>query len=281
VLKGRVNGAKLERLLLDTRQNVDKAIAFLHWQLEAKEQFTVPSLESESGGAEAVKPSARHIAFATEQLIEVLQDDQASYLKKIFAIKKECRRYQMLTGLWQAHFAKERRRQLQSRLKDAQSSVGSMCRVLKGGKASPITRIRTKAGTATANPAEIDLELQKIWKGITRGNLDPEQRKKVGPAFLSKYGEHFAEQEECKVANITIPRLREGIKASPDNSPGLDGVLAADLRMLSDNALHWLAQMYMAIERGAQWPEQAATARTAWLDKTQDETPSLDPLDYR
>jgi hypothetical protein len=39
--------------------------------------------------------------------------------------------------------------------------------------------------------------------------------------------------------------------------------------------------MYQAIEAGADWPEQAAVARTAWLDKTEAATPSMEPLDYR
>jgi hypothetical protein len=39
--------------------------------------------------------------------------------------------------------------------------------------------------------------------------------------------------------------------------------------------------MYQAIEAGAEWPEQAAVARTAWLDKTKAASPSMDPLDYR
>ena len=79
----------------------------------------------------------------------------------------------------------------------------------------------------------IDDELQKIWSAITSGNLSKEQAKQAGRRFLEKYGDYFVQQEEITIADITAQDLDDAIKRSPDNTPGLDGVAASDLRMLS------------------------------------------------
>ena len=138
-----------------------------------------------------------------------------------------------------------------------------------------------KPGAATTNPLKIDKELQKIWNPITAGNFPQQQAKRAGAAFLDKYKDYFAFQQEAQVPPITVDKLREGILASPDNATGLDSVSAADLRLLSPLALQGLATMYQAIEGGDAWPKQTAVARTAWLDKTEGPIPSLEPLEYR
>jgi hypothetical protein len=167
--------------------------------------------------------------------------------------------------------------------------MGKMCAILKGANSSPITRIShvprdakpASAKVTTTDPQEIDQALQDIWGKITAGNISDAQAEMIGPKFISQFGEFFTRQARHKVGSIDVDKLKRGIAASVDNSPGLDGVLADDLRILSDQALQWLANMFTAIEQGAPWPQQTLAARTAWLDKTQDETPSLDPLDYR
>ena len=69
----------------------------------------------------------------------------------------------------------------------------------------------------------------------------------VGRNFICKYGMHFVRQDRHVVEPISAAKLKEGIHASRDNSPSLDGVLAADLQVLSANALEWLAAMFRAV----------------------------------
>ena len=169
-----------------------------------------------------------------------------------------------------------------------QGNIGSMCNAIKGSSSAPIARIKCApangkkgSSTITTDPGLIDKTLQGIWGSIHTGNLGPIAQKQCGEVFLKTYGEHFEFRPEFKVGKLTAQDLRQGIQASPDNAPGLDGVLASDLKVLSDKALHWLASMYAAIENGASWPGQTLEARTAWLDKTEGPNPSLDPLEYR
>ena len=123
--------------------------------------------------------------------------------------------------------------------------------------------------------------MQAIWGNIHASNLGPATQEHCGPAFLREYGSQFVAQDEFKIGRLSVQDLKEAIQRSPDNAPGLDGVLASDLELLSDVALQRLVDMLEAIEDGAEWPDQTLAGRTAWLDKSDGPEPSLDPLDFR
>ncbi len=57
----------------------------------------------------------------------------------------------------------------------------------------------------------------------------------------------------------------------PDNTPGLDGITKADLLLLSDEALEWLALFFRELERGMAWPTCSNIARTAFFSKGEDD----------
>jgi len=231
-----------------------------------------------------------------------------------YALKKELRRYIAYIGTWQTHFSRQHEREASLQMTKMQHSIGTMCKVLKGPSSAPITRLRCRkrqeksvsslseakvvaksSGTKvsavssanlsetviTTDPEAIDNELQAIWGSIHAGNLGPATQEQSGPAFLRAYGSHFVAQDECRIERLTSHDLKEAIKASPDNAPGLDGVLASDMELLSELAIQKLVDMLQAIEDGADWPEQTLTGRTAWLDKTDGPETILDPLDFR
>ena len=94
------------------------------------------------------------------------------------------------------------------------------------------------------------------------------------PTFVRKYHDHIKAQAPHHIDDITPAQLKALIKAMPDNTPGLDGVANADLLLLSDEALDWLALFFQELERGIAWPTCSNIARTAFLGKGEDD---LDP----
>ena len=68
------------------------------------------------------------------------------------------------------------------------------------------------------------------------------------------------------------------IQDMPDNTPCTDGIRKGDLLILSPSAIWLLTLLLQAIDKGAAWPDAAATARTAFLSKGEDD---LDPRGYR
>jgi hypothetical protein len=88
-------------------------------------------------------------------------------------------------------------------------------------------------------------------------------------------------QGEFSVERLNAQTLAAAILETAENAPGLDGVSAADLQLLSPVAIQKLADMLQAIEDGADWPDQTLAGRTAWLDKTEGPEASLDPLDFK
>ena len=161
-----------------------------------------------------------------------------------------------------------------------------MSKRLKGSNSSPIARIvdlKGKPGTARnkTKPEEVDKVLLDIWGNIAKGNVGPHSEGCLAKSFMWAQGEHFVKQDVHVVPTLHGATILQGIDAMPHNSPGLDGALAVDLKLMSHRAAHWLAQMFGCIESGAPWPKKARAGRIAWLDKNDGLTASLNLLDYR
>ena len=248
MMKGKCDHTKLQKLRENIDANVSKCIKFLEWQASCPDDFRRPADCKEQDDRESKlsvhgffpKRSAAPLSFDPDALVQRIRNVHASPHAVIFALKKEASRYEKLAAAWHSHFAASRRTQAKEKLKEAQNSMGSMCRILKGNGAGGIKRIITSSSkdgnetkAATSNPQEIDDELQTIWSAITAGNFTEEQARNAGRRFLEKYGDYFVHQEEFKVKDITPDDLAEAIKHSPDNATGLDGVAASDLRLLS------------------------------------------------
>jgi hypothetical protein len=228
------------------------------------------------------------IYFNPESLKDKLNMHNSSFYARIFALKKEIKRYATFISRWQSHFSRQTERDRHQRFIEMQRSMGAMCRALKGPCSAPLSRLALPANDGkeggikiTSDPAIIDSSLQGIWGKIHEGNLGEETMKQAGKAFLQKFGDFFVKQPEFVIQPISPTDLKGAIDASPDNANGLDGVAASDLRILSDKAVHLIALMFAKVEAGAQWPKQMLKGRTAWLDKTEGPLPSIDPLDYR
>ena len=259
---------------------------FLDWQLACPEQLgNLPSQTDEEAAAKLSRKPAPPIHFDPQTLRDKLTTPGTTLLAKVFSLKKEHERYKKMAGAWHAHFARQREAQSRERLKRMQYDIGSMCRAVKQTSSAAISRLNcsTEPGkqSISTDPAKIDATLQSIWGAIHGGNLGPHSANQCGELFLQRYGEFFSFNEEFQVKTIDVDDLRHAIAASPDNTPGLDGVRLDDFKILSTAALEWLARMFAAIEAGANWPSQLLAGRTAWLDKTEGPSPSLNPLDYR
>ena len=96
--------------------------------------------------------------------------------------------------------------------------------------------------------------------------------------FLKKIGMFFREAAPMDVPELCWTDLAQAIQDMPDNTPGTDGIRKGDLLILSPSAIWLLTLLLQAIEKGAAWPDAAATARTAFLSKGEDD---LDPRGYR
>ena len=276
----------------DIQSKIDDCIAkvkpFLRWQIDDPEYFVGPGEALREDLAEDVPLHNDIIIFHPLHLLQKLDSVGLGQYALHFALKKELKRYTTYIKLWQMHFSRRQERQAAARFAKMQSSIGTMCKVLKGTNAAPLSRIKGASGsesktgaTITTDPMAIDKQLQAIWGKIHAGNMGPATQECSGHAFLNQYGAFFVKQAEFKVSRLSVKHLKDAIHCSPDNSPGLDGVLATDLEMLSDAALQRLADMLNLIEDGADWPQQMLAGRMAWLDKTDGPEPSLDPLDYR
>ena len=194
---------KISNMEKETKSNIDRCIGFLQWQLSCPDLFSRPAddiHEDENHGAAGLRGADKPIIFGTEALLGKLQDGGTTRLALIFALRKECSKYEKLAAAWHNFFAKQRRQQAKANLTNAQHSIGAMCRILKGGASGRITRLYTSeaagstAKVAISNPLEIDRELQKNWSAITAGNFSEYQASRAGEAFVHKYYDYFARQ---------------------------------------------------------------------------------------
>ena len=259
---------------------------FLIYQNANPDQWYCPG-EAEGAAVDSPAPGAgQHIQFNPANLLEKLDALGLGPFALHFALKKEITRYNSFIGAWQSHFSRQQEKEAASQLNKMQRSMGAMCKTLKGASSGPITRLRCcsekgEGDIITTDPETIDKQLQAIWGKIHKGNLGPKSKELAGPAFLQAYRDHFVMQGEFSVERLNAQTLAAAILETAENAPGLDGVTAADLQLLSPVAIQKLADMLQAIEDGADWPDQTLAGRTAWLDKTEGPEASLDPLDFR
>ena len=159
-------------------------------------------------------------------------------------------------------------------------TAASMCRQLKGATSAPLSRLRDPGkpeGAIATHPQRLDKIVIATMGKIYQGNVTEQRQPHMLPTFMRKYHEHIKAQPPHPIDDITPAQLKALIKAMPDNTPGLDGIAKADLLLLSDEALDWLALFFQELERGMAWPTCSNIARTAFLSKGQDD---LDPKGY-
>ena len=108
---------------------------------------------------------------------------------------------------------------------------------------------------------DIDALLRSTWGAITKGNLGQQASGSVASRFLREFGVHFVKQPRRKVANINAASILAGISQMPDNCPGPDSALAADLKVIIKEAAACLARLFNFIEEGGKWPSQLLFGR--------------------
>ena len=263
-LRGHTSGAKLQGLQQDITCNTAAIQSYLD-----KERTHGHMLFHAIAHTDA-----QELALDTEGLDGLLGQDVFGY-PHVFALRKAAARYQRLHKL---NAQASARQKAQSR-KPSTRSLGRMCKLIKGSSASPLLRARVKLPDGKfaikTRPEEIDEAVITAWKAIFQGNLGPHSKQRAFDVFMETYGKHFKAQKPFAVEALTGQKILDGIEAMLDNSPGLDGVLAGDLKAISPLAADWLASMLNATEKGAKWPAACNPARIAYLDKGGD---TLDPL---
>eukprot|EP00930_Biecheleria_cincta_P046283 TRINITY_DN3191_c0_g1_i1.p1 TRINITY_DN3191_c0_g1~~TRINITY_DN3191_c0_g1_i1.p1 ORF type:complete len:714 (-),score=151.43 TRINITY_DN3191_c0_g1_i1:354-2495(-) len=118
---------------------------------------------------------------------------------------------------------------------------------------------RSRLCKAETTLTDIELSTAQFTENI-RDLMDSVVRP-VGPIWQHQANSHRPLQDLlCQAAHLQawFDKMKEGIAAAKDNAPGLDEVHTADLRILSDSALHWLSKMYAAIEATKHGPEISA-----------------------
>ena len=222
--RGHTSGSKLSGLQDDIENTTAGILKFLHHECSHGHTFHA-MLDSADAATAFLDPSV---------LIDLLS--QASFgNQQVMALKAAASKYLKLHDL----NSRAIRRAKAARLNKPRT-VGGMCRHIKGDKASPLLCVRATLPDGTkvvrTKPSEVDEVVINTWSSVFQGNLGPASTQSAYDLFMSRYAQHFKFQQAFELQDITGDRVLQGIQIMLDNSPGLDGVLAGDLKAISPRA---------------------------------------------
>ena len=120
-------------------------------------------------------------------------------------------------------------------------------------------------GTYSTQPKEVDEITQRAWGDIYRGNII--HKHALAESFVIKHVPAVSTDEEFSLGPMTGMEHNAECLNARKPAGGLDHFEPADFALLTDKEFEKLAALLNAIEDGADWPEDVATARAAFLAK--------------
>ena len=136
--------------------------------------------------------------------------------------------------------------------------TGEQCKFLlreEGQAGTPV--LAREDGSLTGNLKEIDDLLHKFW-----GPIFKQYATRTAPcptAFKQKYGRYIPRAEPMTRQALTPTALAETLKrASSSSSVGVDGWSYGDLKLLPQELLRRLCELFELIEETGTWPSAIA-----------------------
>ena len=120
-------------------------------------------------------------------------------------------------------------------------------------------------GTIATDPAEIDSIIRRMWKKVYDGN--PMDLRTSASKFVAKYSGYIYTATEFEIQPMTAEELESTCTSCSHSAHGPDGFEPAEMALLCTDAYGHIADLLNLIEEGAEWPQGAAIARAAFLEK--------------
>eukprot|EP00969_Alexandrium_andersonii_P027299 1190746-Alexandrium_andersonii.AAC.1 len=100
--------------------------------------------------------------------------------------------------------------------------------------------------------------MREEWGKVFQGAGEPCT---VAARFLSEYGAVVPDCPEVELPALEWKKLKAAFRNAPRTAGGCDGWLPAELAVIPDAAVRWVACMLRRVEDGASWPRDLTIVR--------------------